>query len=156
MGYTGLKTVPVYFYVLRQSAHNIRHSPIPFDVERLNLGGGMSPETGLFTAPASGVYFFTFAGLRHPSSPTAKVALRLISSSNQDDGMKDLIAWSQEAPNSNSGRSSNKNGYAALALQSTLRLSSGDQVALFLLAGTLADSELEHYTHFSGMLLHEM
>lgn len=151
MGYTGLKTVPVYFYVLRQSAYNIRNSPIPFDVDRLNLGGGMSLETGVFTAPASGVYFFTFAGLRHPSAQSAKVALRLILNNSNEDNKDDLIAWSQD-----SGRSNNKNGYAALALQSTLRLSSGDQVALFLLAGTLADSELEHYTHFSGMLLHEM
>nr|XP_046235023.1 cerebellin-1-like [Scatophagus argus] len=38
-----------------------RNSPIPYDVVTLNHGSGYNPALGIFTAPRSGVYSFSFS-----------------------------------------------------------------------------------------------
>ena len=39
--YVDVKSTPVYFYVQRNSNFNATKTPIPFGVERLNVGGAM-------------------------------------------------------------------------------------------------------------------
>ncbi len=35
-----------------------------FEIERLNVGGGMNFKSGIFTVPVSGLYHFEFSGLK--------------------------------------------------------------------------------------------
>ena len=48
-----IKSLPIYFYVQRSSDFNGTGTPIPFELERLNVGGAMNLTSGKFTAPRS-------------------------------------------------------------------------------------------------------
>ena len=41
IGYVDVKSSPVYFYVQRYAHFNTAKTPIPFDVEKLNVGGAL-------------------------------------------------------------------------------------------------------------------
>jgi len=40
-----------------------------FDIEQLNLGGGMNVGSGVFTVPKSGIYTFYFQGTANGCDP---------------------------------------------------------------------------------------
>jgi hypothetical protein len=63
IGYEDVKSKPVYFHVQRLfSVFNQSKTPIPFDTERINVGGAMNTSSGIFTAPVTGKYFFSYTG----------------------------------------------------------------------------------------------
>ncbi len=45
-----------------------KNTIIPFQVEILNVGGGMNTATGVFTAPVDGIYYFVFSGIKVSSA----------------------------------------------------------------------------------------
>jgi hypothetical protein len=65
IGYADIKSASVHFYVQRSSNFNTMLTPIPYDLARLNEGNAMNLTTGVFTAPRTGIYFFSFTGLAH-------------------------------------------------------------------------------------------
>ena len=82
IGYGDVKSLPVYFYVQRSSVFNATNTPITFDTARLNNGGAMNLTSGIFTAPRTGTYFFSFIAIAvFPTSSSviqgATVALHL-------------------------------------------------------------------------------
>ncbi len=95
---------------------------IPFDIERLNIGSGMSIASGMFTAPKSGIYFFSFTALKDRPDDTLRIDLyhnsNLITRA-EGTGVKRLLT---------------------AALSSTLSLKSGDQISLRLISGVSYDS----------------
>ena len=139
VGVVDVKSSPVYFHVQRNSTYSITGTKIPFQIERLNVGGGMNITSGIFTAPKSGIYFFSFSGLKDfPASAGMHVTLYLNS-----------IPITRAV-----GEVSN--GYFTATLSSTLGLKSGDQISLLLEWGQLHDNTLyPSYTNFNGIMLQE-
>ena len=137
IGYNDVKTVPgVFFYVQRNNWYSSpdKATVIPYELERLNIGGAMNLATGVFTAPVNGRYHFSFTGIGSKSSDNY-VDLRV-------NGVK---VGRSHAPSENYN----------MPIFATLRLTKGDTVDTYLSAGALNDSSDSHYTHFSGFLLEE-
>ncbi len=138
MGYVDVKTLPVYFYAQRTSNYETPNTVVPFDSLRLNVGNAMST-SGIFVAPTSGKYFFTYSGISGIRS-NARVELQMKTDASND--------WSRVT------QAFGGQGHQTLSLQSTLELAKGDQIRLVFLEGVVNDSEL-HYTNFVGSLLEE-
>ena len=136
VGVIDVKSSPVYFHVQRNSTYTLNGTTIPFEIEGLNVGGGMNITSGIFTAPKSGIYFFSFSGLKTP--PANPLSVELYHNSNPLTAAYGTLL----------------DGYLTATLSSTLNLKSGDQISLRLYSGQLFDSSY-HYTNFNGMLLQE-
>jgi hypothetical protein len=139
--------VSTYFYVQRNTHFNTTNVAIPFEVVRLNIGGDFDSSSGIFTAPRTGIYFFSFIGF--PNFPTSSSIVRMVVGLFLN-GNQIGVGESEEA-NSLSGQNEQ------LSLQSTLNLKAGDKIwleitqtfgaGIFLFGGG--------WNHFSGWLLEE-
>ena len=96
----------------------------------------MNITSGIFTVPKSGIYFFSFTGIK--DSLVNYLDLDLYHNSNR-------ITRAYGA---------NVAGLFTATLSSTLNLKSGDIISLRLANGHLYDGGA-HYTNFNGMLLQE-
>ena len=63
IGQYDVKSSPVYFYVKKTTDFVTEDVPIPFELERLNVGNAMNAVSGIFTAPRTELIFFSFFGL---------------------------------------------------------------------------------------------
>ena len=132
IGYNDVKTnTGVYFYVKRNSFYSATRMVIAYQVEDLNIGGAMHLAGGVFTAPVKGRYHFSFSG--HAHNGDTWVGLRLNSA---------FTAISATPK------------HGALSITATLNLNQGDRVDTYLDAGSI-DSDNNHYTVFSGVLLEQ-
>ena len=133
VGYNDVKTsLGVYFHVSRTSGFSSVWSVVPFEVERVNIGGAMNLATGVFTAPKAGIYTFSFSG--HVGVNLSTVYLQL-------NGNVILSGY---------GYSLGSN----IPLQATLSLKVGDRITNFLNGGSLYDDD-KGQTYFTGFLLEE-
>ncbi len=136
MGLIDVKSSPVQFHVQRKTSFSTLNTPIPFEIERLNVGRAMDLASGIFTAPKAGIYYFVFSCLKQPSTTYMSVFLRL------------------NGVNIGRGHGSNLNSLLNVIIHSTLELDIGDQIYLSLPEGPLFD-DISSYTQFSGFLLEE-
>ena len=111
-----MKSAPVHFYVQRNSSFDTTGTPIPFDLEMVNDGNAMNLTTGIFTAPVTGIYFFSFTGLVEfpASSSTVQLGVSLKMNGNYIGS-----GWVEESNNVAAQRS-------PLTVQSTLNLEKDD------------------------------
>jgi len=110
---------------------------INFNLQLVNLGNAMNMSTGVFTAPVSGIYQFSFSITKHGLSPN-ELYVHLRHNSKK-------IGVSISNAGIFSGLSS---------FQSVIALKKGDRVDLYKEKGRILDS-VPRCNHFSGMLLHE-
>ena len=136
IGVVDVKSSPVYFHVQRNLNYTLNGTTIPFEIERLNVGGGMNITSGIFTAPKSGIYFFSFSGLKGWSA-NLDLYVGLFHNSNYIS----------------TAHGTSIDGFFTATLSSTLSLKSGDQISLQLLKGGIHDNG--PYTNFNGLLLQE-
>jgi hypothetical protein len=151
IGYADVKSLPVYFYVQRNNSFpNVTNIPLTFDTAKLNVGDAMDLSTGIFTAPRTGIYFFSFTGIVvFPTSSSIIQGLRvgLYLNGNQ------IGVGEAEDANTINGQNDE------LSLQSTLNLQAGDQICVQIDytqgAGAYVFDKPNHFTHFNGLLLEE-
>lgn len=103
----------------------------------------MNLTSGIFTAPRSGLYFFTFSGMVHFTSGSQSYLWILLVLNGNDLGMSFV---------------DRAGGYfESISLQSTPSLKMGDRV--WLRIGDMRNAVLhdnhQHYTHFTGQILQE-
>jgi hypothetical protein len=148
IGYVDVKSAPVHFYAQRNSHFTTTGTPIPFNLARVNEGNAMNLQTGKFTAPRPGIYFFSFTGQAQfpASSSTVWLGVKFYLNGN-------LIGSGYvEESNTVAGQRS------PLTLKSTLNLKKGDQVWLEIAAqstGAYLYDDGYHNTHFTGFILEE-
>jgi hypothetical protein len=147
-----VKSVPVHFYVQRNSEFKTTKTPIPFQLARVNEGNAMNLTSGIFTAPLPGIYFFSFTGLARFPTSSSRVELRVGLYLNGGE------IGRGEAEDGNTV--ANQFVSDQLTLQSTLNLKSGDQVwveiSYISISGAyLYDYSPTRYTHFTGFMLQE-
>ena len=143
-----MKSAAAYFYVQRSVHFNQIKTPIPFDVEKLNAGGAFNLNSGKFTTPVKGKYFFTASGI--PDFPASSSARQ-----NMDIGLY-KNGGLMGAAHSDEMHSTATRLHETFSLQSTLELQKGDQIWLEIkLMTTDADLHGDGYFHFSGFILEE-
>ena len=130
----------VYFYVQAFGNKSVGgNGVLPFDMERLNIGGGMNLKSGVFTAPKNGTYTFHFSINKNGWQ------MELIEVYLRRNGMR--IAYSTGGP-----------GLWAIpiTLQSTLNLKRGDRIDLQKSKnGGITECAFGYCHHFSGWMLEE-
>jgi hypothetical protein len=107
----------------------------------------MNLQTGKFTAPRPGIYFFSFTG--YADFPDSSSYVRLGVSLHLNGGR---IGTGYVAETNTPGQSS------PLTLQSTLNLKSGDQIWVAIAwqsTGASLFDNFNHHTHFTGFMLEE-
>ncbi|XP_032780852.2 uncharacterized protein LOC116919081 [Daphnia magna] len=148
IGFVDVKSSPTYFYVQLGTHYDQSFTPIPFNVQRLNIGGAMNLQSGKFTAPRTGIYSFIFSGLVTFSS-TDHQSLRCEFFKN---GNRLHFCYADHPGQSILGPPEHE----SLILQSTLPLQLGDQIWVQIdYRGSGVYLESANYTYFSGLLLEE-
>jgi len=141
IGFVDVKSSPTYFFVQRKTKFGQKNIPIPFEVERLNIGGAMNLDTGKFTAPVSGTYFFSFSAVVVFGSTYQYINVGLY---KNDELM-------------GAGHSDESSQSEMLSLQSTLNLKSGDEIWLqvFGISASGGGIRGDYFNNFNGFILQE-
>ncbi len=93
--------------------------------------------SGIFLAPKSGKYFFTYSGISEERN--VRVDLQV----------KTGADWTKV------GQAYGNTGHQTFSLQATLELAKGNQIRLMLLEGAIADGGQYIHTNFVGHILEE-
>jgi len=121
-----------------------------FDVEKLNLGGGMNIGSGVFTVPKAGIYAFNFKGSGQGS----------LNGNNQGYAQVSLQRNGANAAVGDTHVDTNSSGVlvpstvVTVSIHATLKLSKGDQITIVFGKGGVYDNP-NYATHFTGSLLEE-
>ncbi|XP_046448520.1 uncharacterized protein LOC124197226 isoform X1 [Daphnia pulex] len=146
-GFADIKSSPTYFYVQKNTTFSATGIPMPFEVNKVNVGGAMDLTTGIFTSPRPGRCFFSFTGLaQFPFASPYKLRLGVGIYLN---GYLNGRGWVANTA---------RNQWSQFTLQSTLNLNAGDRVWLQITDmsdGVYLYDSNSHYTHFTGWLLEE-
>lgn len=142
VGYVDVKSQPVQFYVQKTAnftATTANAELSPFEMVKLNEGGAMNEQTGIFKAPKSGIYVFDFAAVDLAGGTDLVVNI------HKND---ELVASGGPVGSANHG---------TVAIPSMLQLTVDDTIKITIstLNGMLYSDPLRPMTHFTGFLLEE-
>ena len=133
-----LKSSPVYFYAQKSGNFSKPNSVVTFELDRLNVGGAMNINTGVFTAPRSGTYHFSFTFMTNDPNKAIVIFIR---KNGVSIGAAHTFALANVVLQS--------------SLPATLKLKTGDIVDLFQIRDGIIYDDASHYTHFTGWLIEE-
>merc|ERR1711983_192062 len=133
------RPLSVYFDAYRTKAYDGGgEENLTFQGCSVNVGGGMDPDTGVFTAPLGGSYMFVFHIATHDNKK-ALLSIRV-------NGEEVASVFDQNH------KDNHKNSMAGTTI--VLSLKKGDEVCVYAYTGTwLADFPMNHYTYWVGLLL---
>merc|ERR1712051_810639 len=133
------KTLGVYFNAYRNKAYDGGgEENLTFNGTYCNVGGGLDPDTGIFTCPVGGTYMFQF----HIATHDNKKALLSI----RKNGEEVASIFDQNH------KDNHKNSMAGQNI--IIDVKRGDEIVVYAYTGTwLADFPMNHYTHWVGLLL---
>jgi hypothetical protein len=146
IGYADVKSAPVHFYVLKESNFNRVTIPIPFELVLVNKGNAMNETTGIFTAPRTGIYFFSFTGLAYFPA-TIQTNFEVVLLLNGDLIVSGVV----------SDATTNDFSRSPLTVQSTLNLKSGDQIwmQIYSFSPNAYLEGINFHSYFTGFMLEE-
>ena len=111
---------------------------LTFNGTHCNVGSGLDPDSGIFTVPVGGQYFFMF----HIATHDNKKALLSI----RKNGEEVASIFDQNH------KDNHKNSMAGQSI--VIDCFRGDEIVIYAYTGTwLADFPMNHYTHWVGILL---
>ncbi|XP_045028722.1 uncharacterized protein LOC123471449 isoform X2 [Daphnia magna] len=159
IGYQDIKTRPVYFSVRRFERFSERLIPIPFDYDVVNIGGAIDSHSGVFTAPFTGTYFFSFAGIAYfPGGGGGGSVFTFLYSRGVEEKIISHYTLNNylnlKIISHYTLNNSNLENLSPITVQSTLRLQAGDKVWISFIFRN-ASLFGEKKTIFSGWLLEE-
>merc|ERR1712183_185994 len=133
------KTLGVYFNAYRTKAYDGGgEENLTFQGTYCNVGGGLDPDTGIFTCPTGGTYMFQF----HIATHDNKKALLSI----RKNGEEIASIFDQNH------KDNHKNSMAGQNI--IMDVKRGDEIVVYAYTGTwLADFPMNHCTHWVGLLL---
>ncbi|CAL8373763.1 unnamed protein product [Boreogadus saida] len=117
--------------------------PVPIDIKVKyqeiisNMGKGYNPATGIFTAPVSGMYYFSYT-MYNDVAPTPKAFMSLMK-----NGQRIVSTWDTKGDDSNDSATN----------AAVLQLKAGDQVYTILYETHQIYDDGANYNTFSGFLL---
>ncbi len=153
VGVVDVKSFPVYFYVHKNQSFNELNTPIPFEAITTNEGGAMDISTGIFTAPCSGIYHFSFTG---NVAYLGKKDYNIFEVGLFRNDFLVGVGWSQIPSTLTEAYTPN---FDTFSFHSTLHLNKGDQISIQITGKEdwvfLTDYDGYHYIHYTGMLLEE-
>merc|ERR1712037_550124 len=133
------KPLSVYFDAYRNKAYDGGgEENLTFNGSLCNVGSGLDVDSGIFTAPVGGMYFFMF----HIATHDNKKALLSI----RKNGEEVASIFDQNH------KDNHKNSMAGQSI--VIDCIRGDEIVIYAYTGTwLADFPMNHYTHWVGILL---
>uniref|UniRef100_A0A0P5NX02 Neurexin IV n=1 Tax=Daphnia magna TaxID=35525 RepID=A0A0P5NX02_9CRUS len=147
IGHVDVKSTPTYFFVRRSDYFEELGTPILFDIEELNVGAAYDKNSGIFTAPVTGKYFFTVSGLGYfPGSIVSSRYHIQVGLYKNDEAMAFALADEVEVGFQ----------YETFSLQLTLELTKGDQISVRIQGlSPYVSLRAGMFTQFNGFLLEE-
>jgi len=133
------KTMSVYFDAYRSKAYDGGgEENLTFNGVHCNVGKGFDMDSGIFTVPVGGMYFFMFHIATHDNKKA------LLSIRKNGDEVASIFDQNH--------KDNHKNSMAGQSI--VLDCARGDEIVIYAYTGTwLADFPMNHYTHWVGMLL---
>ena len=129
---------PVMFKVSLNDAHQAATQILKWNHIILNIGGGYDDTTGLFTAPISGFYHFSFWGMSPNNTSSCVVEWR-----------KNGLPYTNGGSYIEAHVYSYGNGHRLLSASNIVDLEAGDTVALWV----VSDTFFSQYNGFSGFYI---
>merc|ERR1719415_500387 len=139
------ETKMVAFDAFRNKPFHEDQKYITFDGMKVNIGGAMDPDSGMFKAPVPGVYSFSFHGLTQDGTATyVKLVHRKMDETEWENVAGTYRRHEKEEDDENEIQDATKilkNAEGMLALSVLLELGEGDEVALFSYHGNLREGD---------------
>ena len=150
VGIVDIQSTSVHFFVIRNVDWVATNAPITsYDRQELNVGGGMNANTGIFTAPKTGIYQFTFRAISnaHWSSTGIGFGMTYLVKNGETYETSEKIEVSYTLLYGAGGPA-----YFTNSLHTTMKLIAGDRITLILYRGSLVGA---YGIVFTGSLLEE-
>ena len=154
------KTRSYAFVAHRTSNFKLKDGNINYEAAYLNADGAFNADTGFFTAPVKGIYFFSFNGLVLPvyTSKRTKFLAQMVEK-KFIDGKRTYVAGAMIDTSSNVEvhliPNSMKTSYISVSMHASVLLNKGDSVGVQLVDGWLhapvdgrAGSRMNTFTGF--------